>query len=458
VLITNGMTTVRTTDVRLVGVPIVHRAEDIHSTSAMRYLEASVSDPPDMRVVIASGKVVIDDVYVAYAGGTTSAFTAPVSNPRIDLVALNSAGSLVVVAGTEAASPSRPSAKGVLPICFVSLAVGQTKIVDANLADARPFLRANTSTRRYHQATATSGQTVFSLPWSYSVGAHALTITQNGAVLAETEYTETSATSITLASGAVLSDVLTFTALESAPLETVALAQVTDSLSGLMVPEKPDLTVEDFGSGVQVAVAPITRLILANIAYADTGGETITPSGLSANTWYYLYAYASGSALAYTLSTAPDGGRVWRSGGTTHRFLGSVRAGSGGTPVVARKVGDVVLYQRSLLGATALDVYTCTANTWDTVDLSAFVPPHARQVLVEIEVQASATNNAGAELRTYGGTTGGILTLLVPTHGTDAQKGHREAWVVCDASQRLQVQRPSGYAGTVVVRALGYRE
>lgn len=81
--------------------------------------------------------------------------TAPVSNPRIDILVIDSAGSLSWVTGTEAASPAVPWSSlsfDKLPICLVYNKTTETKILDyedkdtdANqgyiLADVRPFLR-----------------------------------------------------------------------------------------------------------------------------------------------------------------------------------------------------------------------------------------------------------------------------------------------------------------------------
>lgn len=467
VKITNGMTAVLTTDVRLVNVPVIHRPEDQYAAAVERYLEVSVADPPNMTVVVAAGKCVIDDVWYSYAGGTTSAFTAPSTNPRIDLVALDSAGSLVVVPGTEASTPARPPTKGVLPIAFITLAVGQTKITDAHVTDARPFLRSNTTVRRHYAATATASQTTFNLPFSYRPGSHSLTVVVDGLTLAESEYTETSGTVVTTAP-MTGGEKVTIYAQESAPLETVALQQVTDTLSGLLM--LGGCAVEDQGGGVRLYVDPVALCVIGNVSYRLPTGYDVAGSGLSSNTWYHAYLSVSGGGLVASVSSsvshAPADDMTWRgdSGASpTHRFLTAARTDSGGTLLRFRRcglpgAGGVVLYDRCALGATALNVLTAgTDNTWTTVSLSSFVPPHARQVLIEVEVAASAGNNAGAEVRTYGGSAGGVLTLTSETV-TDAQTLRREAWVLCDGSQRLQYQRASGYAGAVTIRVLGYRD
>ena len=77
----------------------------------------------------------------AYAGGTSPTFTAPTSNPRIDLLYLNNSGVLTILQGTEVASPVPPTYPTIgpnLPICEVYLRVGMTKIVNYEDSGANP--------------------------------------------------------------------------------------------------------------------------------------------------------------------------------------------------------------------------------------------------------------------------------------------------------------------------------
>lgn len=65
--------------------------------------------------------------------------TAPISYPRIDAVGVDAlTGTLVTIKGSESASPVAPAfSDGVLPICFVALAVGQTAITNGHITDVR---------------------------------------------------------------------------------------------------------------------------------------------------------------------------------------------------------------------------------------------------------------------------------------------------------------------------------
>ena len=85
-----------------------------------------------------------------FLGGSTPTFTAPVSNPRIDLVVIGSTGTLSNVAGSENASPVAPTyPKGSIVLAEVYHVVGETAIYDNDnqqtgqgyvLNDVRPFL------------------------------------------------------------------------------------------------------------------------------------------------------------------------------------------------------------------------------------------------------------------------------------------------------------------------------
>lgn len=64
---------------------------------------------PNMTLAVGPGVANINGTIVKYAGGNTSTFTAPTSNPRIDLIYIDSSGALGYITGTEAASPTAPN-------------------------------------------------------------------------------------------------------------------------------------------------------------------------------------------------------------------------------------------------------------------------------------------------------------------------------------------------------------
>lgn len=88
---------------------------------------------------------------VIFAGGNSPVFSAPISNPRIDILTLRSDGNLYVLSGVENASPTPPTIPSTdIPIAQVYNVVGQTVIHDNDAQvvgqgyiqyDLRPFVQ-----------------------------------------------------------------------------------------------------------------------------------------------------------------------------------------------------------------------------------------------------------------------------------------------------------------------------
>ena len=123
-----------------------HLRDDAFASS---WLLVHEQDTPDLTLHVENGVVYFGSDRVEYAGGNTGNFTAPVAFPRIDVLSISSAGSLVVTTGSESASPSAPALpSGNFPICQVYNRVGQTTILDTNdtvngyiYKDIRSFLQ-----------------------------------------------------------------------------------------------------------------------------------------------------------------------------------------------------------------------------------------------------------------------------------------------------------------------------
>lgn len=122
--------------------------DDAYGASMLR---ARQQDTPGLTLYVEPGHVYINGSRVAYAGGSSPSFTAPAANPRIDILSMNSAGTLVRTAGTEAASPVAPTyPDGNFYICEVYNRVAQTIIYTTDQAsngyiskDLRPFLEVD---------------------------------------------------------------------------------------------------------------------------------------------------------------------------------------------------------------------------------------------------------------------------------------------------------------------------
>lgn len=117
----------------------------------LRDLRAHAQSTPDMTVAVAEGRVYVVGALVEYAGGNSGTFTAPGSNNRIDLLCIDASGTLSIIQGTAAGSPTAPVATpGKMPICLVYLKSTSTSIqaYDTStaahgyiLADVRPFIK-----------------------------------------------------------------------------------------------------------------------------------------------------------------------------------------------------------------------------------------------------------------------------------------------------------------------------
>ena len=103
---------------------------------------------PNMTLKVEAGVCYVGNTRVIYAGGNTPSFSAPSTNPRIDIVTVNSSGTIAITQGIEAASPSVPAYPAdKLVLAEVYNRVGESSVKDANdgtngyvYNDVRPFL------------------------------------------------------------------------------------------------------------------------------------------------------------------------------------------------------------------------------------------------------------------------------------------------------------------------------
>jgi hypothetical protein len=106
-------------------------------------LSVSPQDTPNMTVKIRAGAWFNGaGNFVEYAGGSSPTVTAPVGNPKWVVVALLDAGSITLLNGTPAATPTLPAVPaGALPLAALYVTPTTTAITASLMADVRPFLR-----------------------------------------------------------------------------------------------------------------------------------------------------------------------------------------------------------------------------------------------------------------------------------------------------------------------------
>jgi hypothetical protein len=84
-----------------------------------------------MKLYVEPGTYYIGATRVLFLGGSTPTFTAPVSNPRIDIVTADSSGVIGITQGSESATPAAPAyPTNKVVICEVYNVVAETALYD----------------------------------------------------------------------------------------------------------------------------------------------------------------------------------------------------------------------------------------------------------------------------------------------------------------------------------------
>ena len=98
---------------------------------------------PDMTVAVAAGTVMIAGTHYAISAGNATIATADSSNPRFDLISINTSGALVVTAGTAASNPVFPALPSTTAtLAAVHVPAGDTAIATAQITDKRVIARS----------------------------------------------------------------------------------------------------------------------------------------------------------------------------------------------------------------------------------------------------------------------------------------------------------------------------
>lgn len=113
----------------------------------------AVTGGADMTPAVAKGAVLSNGVMYAVAAADVTITTADSTNPRIDLIVVNSSGTLAVRAGTAAASPKPPArSTNDVVIAAVYVPAGDTAIATSQITDLRMI--RDTGICIYRQTTA----------------------------------------------------------------------------------------------------------------------------------------------------------------------------------------------------------------------------------------------------------------------------------------------------------------
>ena len=102
-----------------------------YSPSFNKFLLVEPTNPASMQLKVRAGIVTSNTTYFQIVEQLTSSFTAAVSNPRYDVVAINASGTVIVITGTENAAPVVPSFANNVPLALVYVTTSTTSLTAA---------------------------------------------------------------------------------------------------------------------------------------------------------------------------------------------------------------------------------------------------------------------------------------------------------------------------------------
>jgi hypothetical protein len=133
--------------IKMILAVMLGRSNGIPRSSGSLELKVTAQGTPDMTVNVDTGAALIDEEVAGIIADATVTFTAPVTNPRIDVIEINQDGTVSAVTGTEAASPSAPSvSSGAIKLAEVTHTTAETSIKDTDdatngyITDSRVFI------------------------------------------------------------------------------------------------------------------------------------------------------------------------------------------------------------------------------------------------------------------------------------------------------------------------------
>jgi hypothetical protein len=131
------------------------------------FLKIEPTDPASLRCWVRSGRIGFGSSNFDIVMQQTPLFSAPGSLSRIDIVQINSIGAVVVTQGSIAASPVAPDYAGLTTLAEVTLTMGQTTIVAANIKDVRSFVNTSQLPSQAGQSGKVLTSNGVSAVWDY---------------------------------------------------------------------------------------------------------------------------------------------------------------------------------------------------------------------------------------------------------------------------------------------------
>lgn len=178
----------------------------------------------------------------------------------------------------------------------------------------------------------------------------------------------------------------------------------------------------------------------------------LTLPALSANTWYYVYAYNGGSysapSLAYEIvsggTAVPDATRCFRGTDASRVYVGCFRTKAAAALMPFRMANGVYTWDFDV-GDHVTDTVLGTSAAFAPIDLFGRAPPHARIVHLLVQVNAAAGSDA-ALVRGVGSAAAGLLCY----------PGSQPVRLECSSSQGVEYKKNT--ATNASFYSLGFEE
>lgn len=226
--------------------------------------------------------------------------------------------------------------------------------------------------------------------------------------------------------------------------------------TGVYVPPIEAVSLLDGTVWKSFSLASETQLTVATHA----GGVA-----LSANTWYYVYAYVSGGALALQISSdAPGTDGIWKNGATsTHRYLFCFRTGTGTSVLPMTMRRGAYLYDYSETAAlSVLNITSAVPTSYTNIDCTALIPPRATLgTFLATVTNADTTNWGRTQFRKDGASTSALTLDTPPAGSAQSATSAHQFDLQTSSAQVIEYRRVSSgsYADCdISVEVLGFTE